>query len=107
MGTVGAILTAIALALGVCAPNQSDARQSERTAPHTATTHRAKRCMEDNPCWDWTKHGNRMRGVILKTGDREAMGMCEFWQAHERGDFDLADQKRLKGDSYALKHGCE
>jgi hypothetical protein len=65
-------------------------------------------CQEGDPCWSWSQMGNRKRGVVdLRTGLRVVVGPCAFRRLWMNGDANLVPNARLKGDWYAIKHGCE
>lgn len=70
-------------------------------------------CNEDQPCWVWSQMGNRKRGVGVayhaKRGIRIkhlVVGPCRY-QLLALNNYLTSDTPRLKGDSYALNHGCD
>lgn len=71
---------------------------------------RAPRCgAEDAPTWTWSRCGNHRRGVIdLRTGLRVVVGPCAFRRLWLHGDADLSRaSERMRGDWYAIQHGCD
>lgn len=72
-------------------------------------------CMEDAPCWTWSRMGNHQRGVVTTHGTPLVVGPCRFarlYRAHvirysvtlDGVRYPLMD--RLRGDAWALRHGC-
>lgn len=63
-----------------------------------------QRCMEDQPCWTWSKMGNHKRGVTTAGGKLLVVGPCRFATLYVKGA--LADTPRMRGDWWAIHHGC-
>jgi hypothetical protein len=66
----------------------------------------AAQCMEDEPCWKWSRMGNRKRGVVLD-GRLVIVGRCRFARLvfNDRLKFGNGETEttQLPGDGYALK----
>lgn len=77
----------------------------------------APTCTEDMSCWMWSTMGNHKRGVVTLYGNERVVGPCEFrrlWEAgHLRYTVTVDGHRytgmldRMRGDQWALKHGCE
>jgi hypothetical protein len=71
-------------------------------------------CQEDQPCWVWSKMGNRKRGIVTAWGDSRVVGPCGFRREYDRsrkvgmGRYFLRTNRieGLRGDYWALRHGC-
>ena len=72
------------------------------SAPAVAHAPRAA-CMEDAACWSWSTMGNRSRAVTTLRGQRIIVGPCYFRRLAEA---DLIRYKPLRGDYWAITHGC-
>jgi hypothetical protein len=59
-------------------------------------------CMEDQPCWTWSRMGDRTRGVLDRQGHRVTVEACEF--SYRKAHHLLSPKtKPLKGDATAQK----
>jgi hypothetical protein len=67
--------------------------------------HRGVPCQEDEPCWSWPEMGTRSRGVVLRSGARAVVGPCRYRRLARGGLLD-GSTPRLRGDRWALRHGC-
>lgn len=74
--------------------------------------HRA--CQEDQPCWQWSTNGNLMRGVYVGGYDspkdrphKIVVDPCRFAYLDFTGQINWNATKRLKGDMFARRHGCD
>lgn len=65
----------------------------------------AIRCHEDQACWSWSTMGNHKRGVVTMAGNRRIVGPCQFERLVREHWIDLRGQ-RMKGDAWAIDHGC-
>lgn len=54
---------------------------------------------EDSPDFNWRKHGNRRRGVILKNGKRAIVSPQQFDRLKKAKQIDESKTPKLKGDS--------
>lgn len=66
----------------------------------------ASACQEDAPCWTWSRMGNRQRGVVLRDGSRVVVGPCRYAWLVQGGRLDRTRTVLLRGDSWAIRHGC-
>jgi hypothetical protein len=74
-------------------------------------------CTEDMPCWTWSKMGNHKRGIVTLYGNERVVGPCEFRRLWETGHIRYVVHvdghryggmlQRMRGDWYAIEHGCE
>lgn len=72
-------------------------------APSAAST-----CMEDAPCWTWSKMGDRRRGVTayVRGGtERRVVGPCAFARLYWSGRL-APHTASLRGDWWAIANGC-
>lgn len=65
------------------------------------------RCVEDDPCWSWSTMGNLMRGVVMVGGRVVVVDPCRFAYADHVGNIDWTRTRRLFGDGFARRHGCD
>ena len=72
-------------------------------------------CMEDMPCWDWARMGDRQRGVVIKAGrSRDGLvttvakpvGVCEFQALVRARLIYWRETPRLRGDRTAMRAVC-
>jgi hypothetical protein len=91
---IALLLTTLALAGGGQAP--------ERAVPVAAVT----RCAEDDACWTWSRMGNRRRGIVTRWGTPLVVGPCRFARLRRAGRVDYPRFARMKGDAWAMQHGC-
>jgi len=109
-------LCAISSTLTLAMENASEASYDHRERPQAAV------CAEDEPCWTWSTMGSLTRGVVVTSGTPRGIGVkmprailgkggrrvtpCQFaFLAHE-GRLSRKT-KRLKGDRWAMAHGCD
>jgi hypothetical protein len=117
LGVTAALLVVLALyVLLFLKAAEYEVTSREPTAPSrslTATTQplsvAVPACMEDDPCWVWPKMGNRKRGVYdLARKQYRVVTPCQFRMLWMNGDADLhKDSQRMRGDWYAIHHGCD
>lgn len=69
--------------------------------------HAAPTCMEDMPCWTWSTMGNHDRGVTLRNGTRVVVGPCAYARARHAHTIDMKRTPKLRGDAWAMAHGCD
>lgn len=102
---------AVALALaaigcGSQALDHPDHQAPARSVPEVTRVQRL--CQEDDPCWTWSKMGNRRRSVVdLATGERVVVGPCTFRHMWMNGNARLGAGDRMRGDWWAIHHGCD
>lgn len=99
-----AITALVLLVVSVCALRAELATASERA-----------QCSEDDPCWVWSKMGNRKRGIVTLHGTPMVVGPCKFSRLWRSGDIRhvvtvdgvrYATLEKLRGDFWAIEHGC-
>jgi hypothetical protein len=104
---IGAVALGLAAGAGSLIP--SDAPTQRALTAHTTTIDVVARCAEDDPCWTWSRMGNRRRGVLdLSTGQRVVVGPCTFRHMWLNGNADVSSaSERMRGDWWAIHHGCD
>jgi hypothetical protein len=103
MSVGGAVALAVA-AIGAGTHAMDSQAGSVPARVVSAPVHVTHLCAEDDPCWTWSRMGNRRRGVIVD-GRRRVVGPCGYAQLRVAGLLD-AGNARLRGDAWALSHGC-
>jgi hypothetical protein len=95
---------AIGIALALCMGLASLAHASARPPV---------RCMEDQPCWQWSTMGNLDRGVYVRTEDTGrpvrrivVVDPCTFAWLSFHGRIDWRRTRHLRGDGFARRYGC-
>jgi hypothetical protein len=127
-GLVLAALVLIAAIVALSLPATSQAEGAIPPSPAKGSTVTmsldAPECYEDQPCWNWATMGNLQRGVYVRnTAKARAVGVnpskqralrlwrvvtpCEFAYASHEGLLDTRKTKRLRGDLFAQRHGCD
>jgi hypothetical protein len=92
-------------------------------ATYAAPAMAAPACEEDEPCFVWSKMGNLNRGVVVRKSERKRQDCertfkrgaiqvcvtdpCGFAYMWHRGIIDLKRTPRLRGDVWAMMHGCD
>ena len=64
-------------------------------------------CAEDDQCWTWPTMGNHRRGVVTMHGNLPVVGPCRFARMARRHAIDWSSTPRLRGDRWAIAHGCD
>jgi hypothetical protein len=57
-------------------------------------------------CWTWSRMGNRRRGIVTRWGTPLVVGPCRFAKLRRAGRVDYPRFARMKGDAWAMQHGC-
>ena len=66
------------------------------------------KCYEDEPCWSWPTMGNLQRGVFVKDRKRRVIvNACQYAVLVELSLIDRKRTVRLRGDRFAINHGCD
>lgn len=69
-----------------------------------STPQSAIRCVEDAPCWTWSKMGNHKRGIVTAYGTPKIVGPSGYrriWFDTPRSMRHLLGPK-MKGDAWAI-----
>ena len=118
---------AVALAgLALLATGHGGATSHAQTAPDAARAKQAvsidaqidRACarvtdpQEDEPCWSWSTRGNLARGVVVRAEaatprHHRIVDACAFATAVRAQTIDWTRTEHLRGDGYALRHGCD
>jgi hypothetical protein len=103
---IGAVVLGGGAAAGSLIPSYAPTQRT--VVSHTTTVDIAARCAEDDPCFTWSKMGDRRRGVLdLASGRRVVVGPCTFRHMWMNGNADLSkSSERMRGDWWAIHHGC-
>ena len=107
LGALACALFWLALGVAAChAWGSTTTGTTARTAP-ASVAHST--CVEDEPCWHWPTMGNRKRGIVSMRGTHVIVSPCRFSLMMERRSW---RERRImgwgmRGDAFALKHGCE
>ncbi len=82
--------------------------------PANSRTMHAIRCTEDMRCWSWATMGNLSRGIYIGGYDsptdkprKIVVSPCKFAYLDFTGQINWRATKRLKGDMFARRHGCD
>lgn len=94
------------LGMGIAAESTADrsAEVSRRNlgAEKVVPVRPPSRCEEGEPCWSWSKMGNKRRGVVLTYGGGRRVvsprGFCKLDRSYR---IDWHETPVMKGDAYA------
>jgi len=87
------VLIGALMCVAFLAPSAAPALASPLSAPAGGTA-----CLEDMPCFNWTKMGNRKRGVVTMWGTMKVVGCGDFRWLVRHGDLDERSTPWLVGD---------
>ena len=100
------LLVCVSLAWLAADVSKADIGAASVAPSVSATATLASPCMEDEPCWTWSRMGNRTRGVVTRYGNPLVVGPCRFARMHRAHRLDPHNE-RMRGDAWAIVHGCE
>lgn len=104
----GAALACAVIGAGVALGGNYAESEPERVATvapaPTLTIDLPDPCEEDDPCWTWPTMGHHNRGVYVR-GQLRVVNACTYRKLRVAGLLD-ARTERLRGDAWAVKHGC-
>ena len=96
---------------------RADVAPAHVGAQRAATATLSPTCAEDAPCWVWSRMGNHRRGIVTLSGNVRVVGPCAFqrlWRGgHIRYSVRVGGKvyrnmlERMRGDAWAIAHGCD